>query len=171
MRPVPSVLRTAVVLLTAVLTAVVAAPTAAVAHHPTLLQNFRADSGDRCQYGYVEGVLAWRAVHPPELPAVDIAGVLIDRPVANEPTICAADRRYTIVTFTGYVRDTVLDQQARRVDNGRLEFRLVLGLNSTVARPIDRVVVEVCRTSFAADEPTYCGRPQTYWPNAIGPQG
>lgn len=170
MRPTLSVPRAAVALLAALLAGVIAAPTAAVASHPSLQQRFRADSGDRCQYGYTEGVLAWRAVHPPELPAVDIAGVVVDRPLANQPSICPDDLRYTIAYFTGYVRDVAVDRQARRVDNGSLDFRLALGLNSTTARPLDRVVVEVCRTPTITDPPVYCGKPQTYWPTGIAPQ-
>lgn len=172
MRPVPSpLLRRLIVLFAALLAAVIAAPTAVLASHPTIQQRFRADSGDRCQYGYTEGVLAWRAVHLPEVTAVDISGVVVDRPIANEPSLCPDDRRYTIAYFTGYVRDVVLDQQARRVENGSLDFRLTLGLNSTTARPIDRVVVEVCRVSLVANEPIYCGLPQTYYPSRFTPQG
>lgn len=170
LRPVPSVLRTALALLAGVLVGVVAVPTIAVAHHPTLLQRFRADSGDRCQYGYTEGVLAFRAVHPPELPAVDISGTVTDRPAAAEPSLCPDDGRYTIAYFTGYAGDVVLDRQARRVDAGTLSFRLVVGLNDRTTRPVDRLVIEVCRVSFFTDEAPYCGKPQTHLPNGIAPQ-
>lgn len=170
MRPTLSVPRTAVALLAALLVSVVAAPTAVLAHHPTFMQRFRADSGDRCQYGYTEGSLAFRAVHPPELPAVDISGVVADRPMTTEPSVCPDDYRWTVAYFTAYALDLIVDRQARRVDNGTLDFRLTLGVaNSTVAR-IDRVTVEVCRISFAGSEPTYCGRPQTFWPYPVTPQ-
>lgn len=169
MRPVPPVLRTALALLAGVLVGVVAVPTVAVAGHPTLLQRFRADSGDRCQYGYTEGILAFRAVHPPEQPAVDISGAVIDRPGAGEPILCSDDRHYTIAYFTGYAGEQSVDQQARRVDNGALAFDLVLGLNSTTARPIDRVVIQVCRFSFVPNDRFYCGNAQTYLPSPITP--
>lgn len=169
MRPVSPVLRTALALLAGVLVGVVAAPTVAVASHPTLLQHFRADSGDRCQYGYTEGVLAFRAVHPPEQPAVDISGTVSDRPGVGEPILCPDDRHYTIAYFTGYAGEQGVERQARRVDNGVLAFEFVLGLNSTTTRPIDRVVIQVCRFSFVPNDRFYCGSPQTYLPNPITP--
>jgi len=170
LRPVTPVLRTALALLAGVLVGVVAAPTVAHASHPTLLQRFRADSGDDCQYGSAEGVLAFRAVHPPQQPAVDISGTVTDRPANGGSILCPDDGRYTVAYFTGYAGNLEVDWQFRRVDGGILAFDLVLGLNSTSARPIDRVVIQVCRFSYVPNDRYYCGSPQTYVPNPTTPQ-
>lgn len=170
MRPVPPVLRTALALLAGVLVGVVATPTVVHASHPTLLQRFRADSGDDCRYGSTEGVLSFRAVHPPQQPAVDISGVVTDRPGNAEPTLCPDDGRYTVAYFMGYAGNQGVDRQVRRMDGGTLAFDLVLGLNSTSARPIDRVVIQVCRFSYVPNDRYYCGDPQTYVPNPPAPQ-
>lgn len=171
MRPVPSVLRTAIALLAAVLAGAIAAPSVAVADHPIVPQRFRVDSGDRCQYGYTEGILSFRAVHPPELPAVDISGVVVDRPLVNEPSLCPDDRHYTVAYFYAWALDLQeVDREIRRVDNGVLDYRFTLGDDPAVQR-IDRVTVQICRHPLIATGPIYCGKPQTLWPNRITPQG
>jgi hypothetical protein len=172
LRPASFVLRTVAALLAAVVAGALAAPAAALADHPARAQQFRADSGDRCRYGFTEGILAWRAVHPPELPAVDISGMVADQPVRPQPGICPDDSRYTIAYFTAYAYDLVIvDQEARRVNNGVLDFRLTLGVENSPVQRIDRVGVQVCRVSLTGSVPTYCGRPQIYWPFPLATQG
>jgi hypothetical protein len=136
------------------------------------MQRFQADSGDRCRYGSTEGALGWRAVHTPELPAVDVSGVVADQPLQTEPGLCPDDYRYTVAIFTAYAWDLmIVDQEVRRVDNGVLDLRLTLSVDNASVQRIDRVGVRICRVSFAGSEPTYCGRPQTYWPYPPTPRG
>ena len=145
----------------AIIVAVVAAPTAAPASHPTILQRFAADSGDRCRYGFTEGVLSWRAVHPPEPVAVDVTGRLTDRPTATDPVACADDRFYSIANFTALASNVVVDRRSVRVDNGVIPFNFVLGNNSAIAR-IDTVTIQVCRLGIFG--PGYCGKAQIFHP-------
>lgn len=148
-----------------VVSAILAVSTAAQAAHPIRIQPFAADSGDACRYGTTSGSLAFRAVHPPERPAVDLWGTLTDRPLPNDPSVCGDDRRFTVATYTAYAGSVVIDREANRVDNGRLAFTITLiGTDSTSTAPIDRVVIQVCRHSTNTWIPPYCGTPQTYKP-------
>jgi hypothetical protein len=145
----------------AIILAALAAPTAALASHPTILQKFAADSGDTCRYGYTEGRLSWRAVHPPEPVAVDVAGKLVDRPTALDPVVCPDDRMYSIANFTASASGVVVDRHSERADNNVVQFVFVLGNSSTIAR-IDTVTVQVCRLGVLT--PGYCGRAQIFHP-------
>lgn len=145
----------------AIVLAAVAAPTAALASHPTILQRFAADSGDNCRYGYTEGVLSWRAVHAPQPVAVDVSGKLVDRPAPAEPILCPDDRYYSIANFTASASGVVVDRHSERADNGVVQFGFVLGNSSAIAR-IDTVTVQVCRLGILG--PGYCGRAQTFHP-------
>ncbi|GIJ22527.1 hypothetical protein [Micromonospora lutea] len=133
-------------------------------------QRFSVPSGDTCTYGYTEGVLEWRSAAPTV--AVRLTGVVVDRPIANEPIACRDDRRYTIATYVAYAGEIPIDRAAQRVDNAALRLDFVLGSNTSVAG-IDRVVIQVCRASLdrPSAAPDYCGREYTFRPVSIGPIG
>jgi hypothetical protein len=116
-------------------------------------------------------VLAWRVPRPPTLAPVDILGVLVARPAVADVRACLDDSYYSAVTFAGYAGDRLLERQAYRVDNGRVEFKLTLGETSILPAGIDRVVVQVCRYPLRATPMPvyYCGAERTYHPNTIGP--
>lgn len=135
--------------LTAALLAVVMAPTAARAD-----TRFHADSGDACLYGVTSGVLI------PRLTAVHVQGLLTDRPVPFEPSICRDDGFFSVATFSAFAGDRLIDQQAVRANNGAVKFEFTLGTNSTVAR-VETVVIQVCRTGINLPR-TYCGRAVKY---------
>lgn len=161
MKYLRTIMRTAAVVTS--LTAVVAAPTGALAS-PT--QAFHANSGDNCRYGQTDGDLAWWST---SLTGVDVTGVVVDRPAVTDPgPACPDDRRYTVATFAGYANGVLVDSDRRQVDNGRLEFRFVLG-NSTSTARINRVVVQVCRASLTSTVPAYCGPAQSYSPLSTTP--
>ncbi|MBE1488688.1 hypothetical protein [Plantactinospora soyae] len=141
------------------------------------VQSFAADSGDNCKYGYTEGRLEFRPVTaPPSQGVVVVGGTLTDRPVPFDPGVpCRDDSRYSSATFSAYSRDVLVAEQAYRVDNDvtKFEFRLQAGL---VPGAIDRVVVQVCRTTLGNNPiptpgPTYCGTAQTYLPDPRQPLG
>ena len=134
-------------------------------------QPFSADSGDTCLYGSTRGELAWDAtLLPTTVSAVAVKAVVVDRPTVDDPGIaCPDDRRYTVATFTASGGKTVVDNEAVRVDNGRVEVAFILADPGTKALPIDLVVVQVCRVSpLIVTDPTgallydYCGKPQEY---------
>ena len=97
-------------------------------------------------------------------------GTLIDRPVPTDPvSVCADDRRFSSAVFTAYAGNLQVDTDQRRVDNGRLDFRFVLGGTTSTAR-VDKVVVQVCRESMISPTPSrYCGPAQTYTPLSTTP--
>ncbi|MFC6023037.1 hypothetical protein ACFP2T_43665 [Plantactinospora solaniradicis] len=143
----------------------------------TAVQSFAADSGDNCRYGYTEGRLEWRPVTaPPSQGVVAVGGTLTDRPVPFDPGVpCRDDGRYSYATFSAFSRDVLVDEQAYRVDNDvtKFEFRLQADL---VRGGIDRVVIQVCRTTLdnspiPTPGPTYCGQAQTYLPAPWQPLG
>jgi hypothetical protein len=129
---------------------VVLTPTAA--HADT---RFHSDSGDSCRYGSTDGVLSTR------LNLVVIRGTLTDRPTLADPTNCRDDGFFSVATFTAFLGDRVIDQQAVRADNAIVRVELALGQNATAVR-IDRVVVQVCRSPIVTLPPSYCGRPADY---------
>jgi hypothetical protein len=136
--------------LTAAALAVVLTPNAARAD-----TRFHADSGDTCRYGFTDGILTTR------LTLAAVKGTLTDRPTLADPTNCRDDGFYSVATFTAFLADRVVDQQAVRANNGTAQFDFVLGQASTVAR-IDRVVVQVCRHPLVTLPPSYCGKPAEY---------
>lgn len=161
--------RTAAFLLaaTALVAAALATPAAAqpVVVEPTASQEFKADSGDRCGYGYTTGALAWRAPRPTIYSVVDIKGIVVDRPNRSDPGVgCADDGGYTAAGFIAYVGRTVVDSAVIRVDNDTADFALTLGETSTITPIIERVVVQICRYSSAPVGISYCGSPRTYLP-------
>jgi hypothetical protein len=147
---------------TAGLMAVAASPPAQALQDTIVTQPYSADSGDSCQYGLSRGLLGW---HTPPLggpPAiVDVEGSVVDRPLATGPSICPDDRRFTSVTFTALSGRTVLDTAVVRADNGVERVDLQLGRDTSPVR-VDRVVVQVCRSSGAGTPRVYCGTAQVY---------
>ncbi|MGC5053957.1 hypothetical protein ACLQ2S_21190 [Micromonospora sp. DT48] len=160
-------LRAATALAAALIATTVMAGSATASPSP-IPQRFSVPSGDSCAYGYTEGVLEWRSFAPAA--AVRLTGVVVDRPIANEPIACRDDRRYTIATYVAYAGETVIDRAAQRADNSAVRLDLLLGSNTSAAG-IDRVVIQVCRASFDRPSvaPDYCGREYTFRPTLIGP--
>ncbi|ROO50763.1 hypothetical protein EDC02_5616 [Micromonospora sp. Llam0] len=162
-----TVLRAATVL-AAALAAVALAASGATAS-PSILQRFSVPSGDTCTYGYTQGQLEWRLAPPAS--AVRVTGVVVDRPFPTDPgAVCRDDSRYTIASYTAYAGERVVDETARRVDNGRVEIAFVLGADA-YDRGIDRLVIQVCRVSLLdiTPIPDYCGRPYTFTPSTVAP--
>jgi|GEM_PF-1438438 len=162
-----AVLRVATVLAAAIAAAALAASGATAS--PSILQRFSVPSGDNCTYGYTQGHLEWRSAPPTS--AVRVTGVLADRPFPNDPgAVCRDDSRYTIASYTAYAGERVIDETARRVNNGVVEIEFILGANAAV-RGIDRVVIQVCRVSLldVTPIPDYCGRPHTFTPSTVTP--
>ena len=130
---------------------------------PVVTQEFFADSGDRCVYGQVRGVLGWHLPPvggPPS--AVDASGVLVDRPTGPITTPeCTDDRRFSVVTLSAYSGGSVIDTEVVRADNGQQRFALTL-VGEIRRAPIDMVVVYVCRHSLATGRPDYCGSRQVF---------
>jgi hypothetical protein len=143
--------------------ALLAAGTATAAH-PIRLQPFAVDSGDACRYGTAAGQLAFRAVHPPELPAVQIWGTLVDRPLSSDPTnACRDDGWYSIAVFTAYANIRPVDREVVRVDNGSVDIRVVLGDSPSIPQ-LSLVVIQVCRTPLFGPAVIVCGKPQQFTP-------
>lgn len=139
--------------------------TASVPVQPVPSQEFKADSGDRCVYGYTRGTLTWRAPRPTIYSVVDVKGVVVDRPNRSDPGVgCRDDGAYTIAGFAAYAGRTVVDYALVRVDNGTADVAVTLGEQSAATPIIDRVVVQVCRYSATPVGISYCGSPQTYQP-------
>jgi hypothetical protein len=134
--------------------------TAAPAHAaPT--SDFYADSGDRCLYGTAKGTFDWNPITVTITPGVAAAGSVVDRPTPSDSRVCANDLLYTVVTFSAYTRNVLVDTDAAKADNGTAPIKLLLTGRLT---PIDTVVVEVCRHSTV---PTfvpvdYCGKRVVY---------
>jgi hypothetical protein len=125
-------------------------------------QEFAADSGDRCRYGQTRGTLGW---HLPPLGgaavAVDVAGRVLDQPVADVPTVCSDDGRFSVATVTGFVGVKPVGTASARADNGSQGYEFRITVPDRAAR-IDRVVVQVCRFLPTPGGPVYCGAKQTY---------
>jgi hypothetical protein len=119
-------------------------------------QPFSADSGDACRMGQTRGKLGW---HTDTRRVVEVNGVMVDRPVPGDAdTRCGNDGRYSVVTFTGFSRGTVVTRGTQRVDNGQRDIRLGL----VAERPIDLVLVQVCRPSTLPGPADVCGPAQRY---------
>ncbi len=119
-------------------------------------QPFTAHSGDVCRMGVAKGTIVWHL--PPAGRTVDGRVTVVDRPDPSNPGPgCTDDGRYTTLVVTALVDRTRVDQQTFPVDNGTRESPLRL----TAARPIEAIVVLVCRSSRAPGPPTYCGAAQT----------
>ncbi|HEU5107728.1 MAG TPA: hypothetical protein VFT95_04050 [Micromonosporaceae bacterium] len=159
----PRLLAVAVAVASTAAVVTVTAPTASASIVPgPVVQAFHADSGDRCLAGVTDGSLGWALAAPPDYRVtVAVRGVVTDRPTPNDPRACPADPRYTMATFTAYAGRAEVDSEARRVDNGSLDFRFTLSVNSNLVT-IDRVVVQVCRLSLLSDPFDYCGAPVEY---------
>lgn len=144
----------------------VATPSAASASDAILPQKFAADSGDRCRFGYTEGILSWQwsRVGPQALAtAVNLSGVLVDEPSASPSFVCRDDRYYTVATYVAYSGSTVVDRRAARVDNSAVRIDITLG-GTTSAAGIARLVVQVCRSPLLGTGISYCGEPRSYAP-------
>lgn len=146
----------------------VAAPertTASVTAQPAVSQEFKADSGDRCVYGYTTGTLTWRTPRPTLYSVVDVKGVVVDRPNRTDPGVgCRDDGAYTVAGFVAYAGRTVVDHALVRVDNDTVDVSVTLGERSAVTPVIDQVVVQICRYSVTPIGTSYCGSPKTYLP-------
>jgi hypothetical protein len=136
---------------------------APAAHADSVTHTFAADSGDSCRFGVTRGTMSWISRGAFAATTVAVAGSLVDRPVANDPSNCN-DPRYSSVTFTAYRGTAVVDTELRRVDNAQVDFRFELTSTIwTVITPIDRVVVQVCRHAPPDIRvPDYCGRAIEY---------
>jgi hypothetical protein len=137
--------------------------TPASADGPVVVRPFAADSGDNCRSGFTNGDLGWHVGRGPMAAhAVDVSGVVGDRPLPNDPTGACRDPRFTSATFTAYNQNGTVARQRVTVDNGQIDIRFRLGGNAgeTV---VDRVVVQVCRHAHPwTTVPDYCGRPVEY---------
>jgi hypothetical protein len=131
-------------------------------------QTFYADSGDSCAYGYTKGTLLWRSPGPLVVIAVDVSGVVVDRPLPAEPTICRDDGFYTTATFTAYAGSVAVDSRQVKANNAEVRFQFTLGANSTAAG-LTHLVIQVCRDPIVTLPPSYCGRAVKYSPTAITP--
>jgi hypothetical protein len=155
----------AAVLLTGLASAaVVALSTAAQAASATVVeQHFTADSADSCLYGQAKGSLGWRLPPLGGGPrAVDISGVLVDRPVSPVTTPhCRDDAHFSTVSFTAFADGTQVDAELVRADNSTRTLQLQLA-DETKPVIIDTVVVQVCRQSALPGPSAYCGRKQTF---------
>jgi hypothetical protein len=153
-------MRTARTLALAIAAALLAALAAPAPARADFTQSFYADSGDACTYGYTRGTLVWRFPGPV---ALEVTGVLVDRPTPAEPSFCRDDGFFSTATFTAYSGNAIVDTAAVRADNGEVRIQLTLGRNSAVSR-VNRLVVQVCRDPLRTLPPSYCGRPVTYSP-------
>jgi len=141
-------------------------PGVAHADVPNRVQPFRADSGDACTYGYTQGSLAFGSSNTPWPSRVDLWGTVADRPLPADPGMpCADDGYFTVASYTAFAGDVVIERETRLADNGVVSFRITLGDNSSSTRPIDLVVIQVCRYPQLSPMPTfYCGYPRKYVP-------
>lgn len=148
----------------ALATTILAAP-AAVHAEPSITQQFAADSGDSCRYGFTDGTLTWRfgpTTSPLPLAGVAVKGRVVDRPLPIDPSVpCRDDGLFSVATFVAASGTREIDREARRADNSITNFEFALGDTSTVAR-IDRVVIQVCRFRLSSTAPAYCGRAVEY---------
>lgn len=165
--------RNAAILIAAAVATAVATPATAgaavttdpPAAEPAVSQEFKADSGDRCWYGYTTGTLTWRAPRPTIYSVVEVKGTVVDRPSRTDPGVgCVDDGAYTVAAFIAYVGRTEVDRALVRVDNGSADVLATLGENSTATPIIERVVVQICRYAATPFGISYCGSPQTYLP-------
>ena len=120
-------------------------------------QAFAADSGDACPMGSASGTLFWHADNPT---IVDFDAVVVDHPLPDESNpSCAADGRYTKVTFSGLTGNTAdASSQIRMVDDGQQYD--TFDLKTKLA--ISVIVVKVCRIATVPGQSSYCGQPRTY---------
>jgi hypothetical protein len=134
---------------------------ASTAPNTVVEQRFAADSGDTCKYGFTKGSLLW-TLGPWVAPStVGVEGVLGDRPLPGEPTVCRDDRRFSVVTVTAFAGNVVVDQRLVRADNQAVDYQFRL-VNDTSLAPIDRVVLGVCRHPIEVGIPGYCGKRQEF---------
>jgi hypothetical protein len=116
-------------------------------------QRFYADSGDPCPMGLTRGLLRWGSL------SVSVSGTVVDRPLPSDiNTTCGEDGQYTTATFTGYVGATTVATGIGRADNGANPIAFRLGSS----RPIDRIVVVVCRHFVPVGPPIVCGASSEY---------
>jgi hypothetical protein len=148
----------------AILAAILATPTAVHAES-SITQQFAADSGDSCRYGFTDGTLTWRfgpTTSPLPLSGVALKGRVADRPLPIDPgTPCLNDGLFSVATFVAASGTREIDREARRADNGITTFEFALGDPATVSG-IDRVVIQVCRFRLSSTTPAYCGRAVEY---------
>jgi hypothetical protein len=130
---------------------------------PVVGQRFAADSGDNCRFGSTTGTFGWHVGRGPlAAHAIDVTGVLADRPLPADPNAACRDPRFTSATFTAYNVNGAVDRERVTVDNGQIDIRFQLGGHDGRTF-IDRVVVQVCRHAHPwTTVPDYCGRPVEY---------
>jgi len=124
-------------------------------------QAFYATSGSLgCPHDYTEGGMVDSLEGEiSDLPlGLKVEGVLVDRPLRDDPDTCSDDGRVARATFTAYAGTMVVDTEVQRADNERRELSFEL----SASRPISRVVVQVCRISPLPGSPVRCGSLQSY---------
>jgi hypothetical protein len=157
-------------LLAALATALAIVTIPGIAHAATITVPFAANSGDSCPYGTTSGTLGWRYGTTSPLPvfAVDVKGRLSDRPSLNDPsTACHDDGYNSSASFVAYAGSIEIDRQTRTANNGTISFEFTLG-RSSASPSINRVVIQVCRSSIFTLPPSYCGKAVTYLAPPIG---
>ncbi len=141
--------------------------TAAPAHADGVpAQPFYADSlssFDNCPHGTTSGTLTWLTPGPLAAIAVDVNGIVVDRPTISGALNCSVDDFSSTAIITAYSGKVVLDQQAVTADNSTKGFTFALGGDSTATR-LTHVVIQVCRDPIHTLPPSYCGRAVTYQP-------
>jgi hypothetical protein len=163
----PSVAGVTAVLVTATLLAggaAAAGPARAAQSDAIVAEPFYANSGDKCEMGYTAGTLGW---HVAELRTVDVRGTVADRPWPDDPASpCGDDARYTVAIFTAY-------SKGNAVENGNLPFPRAghyegsnnhqeFSFSLTSSRPIDQMIVQICRRPESPWQHEYCGTPKRY---------
>jgi hypothetical protein len=135
----------------------------ASADGPIVNQPFAADSGDSCRFGFTNGNLAWHVGRGPlAAHAIDVSGIVADRPLPGDPNTACRDPRFTSATFTAYNANGAVDRERVTVDNGQASLRFRLG-GDEGQTVVDRVVIQVCRHAHPwTTVPDYCGRPVEY---------
>jgi hypothetical protein len=129
-------------------------------------QPFYADSTssfDTCPHGYTRGTLFWRMPGPRPAIAVNVSGVVVDRPATNDAKDCANDGYSSTAVFTAYSGSVIVGSAAVTADNGEKQMSFTLGSNSTVSS-LTQLVVQVCRDPVLTLPPSYCGPAVTYRP-------
>jgi hypothetical protein len=153
----PRVAGTLLISISAALAGGFAHPAMAAEAAAAVPQPFTAHSGDTCRMGTAKGTIVWHL--PPAGRRVDGQVTVVDRPDPNNPGPgCTDDGRYTTLVVTALAGHVPVDQQTVAVDNGTREAKLGL----SAARPIETVVVKVCRSTRPPGPPTYCGAAQSF---------
>jgi hypothetical protein len=115
---------------------------------------FYAHSGDQCVYGFTRGSVS--TTTPTPVPGVLVTGSLTDRPTPIDPVLCRDDGLFSVAAFTAFTANGTIARDAVRADNSTLQYRFVLGSNTSTDR-IVRINIQVCRYHGTSSAPRYCG--------------